>query len=259
MEGYQTVEQITGNIMLEMGLPPDQRMLIRNKLIDFVIYFRTFIRAEIKAKQIFPIPQTLTIPFPKDYLGFDKVGFVVNGTVKIVAQNQNIAKILSLSQPGVFIGGPTAIYNYPNGQPAPPNGAVYPYNAYNGWFGQNGRTGTVSGAPINELDGFFMEDWSSGCLRLSTYNVFPNLYWSYASSCIEPSSECCIHPWAYLFAKAWAKYYYLNDAYNTPENKLQRAAQELDLAKLECERAMKGLGVADYLAIWDKVFGASMD
>jgi len=257
MEGYQTVEQVTGNIMLEMGLPPDQRIFIRNKLIDFVIYFRTFIRAEIKVKQIFPIPQTLVIPFPKDYLGFDKVGWVVNGAVHLVAQNPNIAKILSLNQPGIFLGGPTVAYNYPNGQPAPPNGTQFPYSSNNTWWGRG--SGTVSGAPIRELDGYFMEDWTNKCLRLSTYNVFPNLYWSYVSSCIEPSSECCIHPWSYLFAKAFAKYYYLMDAYNTPENKLQRAAQEFDLAKLECERAMKGLSVFDYLSVWDRVFGFSMD
>jgi hypothetical protein len=245
----QTLDQVAGSVMSQLGISHDKRRLIRQHLIDFLIEYRNNIQAHLKVYQAFPIPQSLTIPMPPDYISYSKVGWVVDGQVKLVAQNRNIAKNLTYDQRGIYRGWPTAVYNNPNGQAVPSQNYGYPVNVlYNNAI----SGGYISGSIIPELNGFFEEDFDARVIRLSTINSFPNFYMEYVSDCFEPSADTLIHPYAYLAAKAWAEYNYLKRAYNTPVHVIERAARDLDLATIKMRRLIKPMSVIDIISSYDK-------
>jgi hypothetical protein len=249
---YQTVNQAVGAVMLGLGLSPDKRILVRMHMIDFLYQYRQDTDAVLKELVVYPIPQSLTIPFPRDYMGWSKVGWVVDGQVKLVAENKNIAANLIYNQKGVFTGFPTAIYKDPAGNPVPATTYGIPYN--NVW-GNRGGSGTVSGAMIPELNGFFKEDTENRVFRLSTVNKFPTFYLVYASDCFDPTDEYCIHPAALLAAKQWARWKYLKDAYNTSAFKVADEAKQYDIEETKMIRRLKNMSAMDYLTTYDKVFG----
>jgi len=250
----QTIEQVAGSIMSQMQLSIDKRRLIRGHLIDFLIEYRNDVKALIDVFVVSPVPQSLIIPFPSGYIDYSKVGWVVDGMVKIVAENQNIAKNLTLNQSGIFRGWPTAIYNNPGGQPVPSQINGY---MYNNMYGQRGGTGTISGAIIPELKGFFKEDWENKCFRLSTVNAFPNFYLEYVSDCFEPTDCTIIHPYAYAAAKAFAIYNYLRFSYEAPAHKVDRAARELDNEIIKMNRRLKRMSAIDIISSYDQWQGAN--
>lgn len=235
----QTVEQTVGSIMLELQLDSGKRSIIRSHLINFLIENRIHVKAVLKVYQLGTLPHSLTIPFPKDYLSYKKVGWVVDGEVKTLSENTNLAKSLAYNQTGLYTG----VQTYPSmGNGSSP--AVVPQN-----FQFNTRVG------IPELNGFFSEDLDNRLFRLNPNLIMPSFYMEYASDCFDPTDKYIIHPYSYLAAKWSAKYNFLAFAHNIPVHQIQTAMRELDRAERMMRQAFHTKTAIQYLTEYDKAFG----
>lgn len=250
---YQTVNQLVGQMMLQLGpLSFDKRTVIRSYAIDFLYKYRNTVEAALQVYATANIPHSLIIPFPDDYISWSSVGWVVDGQVKLVAENKNIARNMTLNQKGVYTGVQANNYLSPMGNPVPGvQQYVYPYGYGYGPAG----TGTVSGAMIPELNGFFTEDRDNRVIRLSSVVQFPNFYMVYVSDCFKATDDYLIHPYAYNCAKEYIRWSYLRDKPDVPAWKVREAALQLDNEMLEMKKNINGLSAFDILTLYNKWLG----
>jgi len=245
---FQTVDQVVGSIMLELRLSQDQRIYVRNYVINFLYQFRLHVECPVNVYAVARVPMSLTIPFPDDYIKWSAVGWVVSGQLKLAAQNKNLASNLALNQAGIFQGVQQQVYLGPNGQQLGPT----PANL-NAAYGQRlAGSGMVSGAIIPELNGYFKEDIDNRVILLSPNLVWPNFYMSYLSSCFDASDKYRIHPFSYLCCKQYARFHYLKDAYGTSASKIELEGIALDNAMVELKRLYNDMSVFDYLTSYDQ-------
>lgn len=245
---FQTVDQVVGSVMMELRLPPSERIFVRNYVIKFLYEFRMHTEAVLQVYAVSKVPQSLTIPFPDDYIKWSAVGWVVAGQLKLVAQNKNIASNLALNQAGIFTGVQQQVYLGPNGQQIGPTVAGYNYNTGQRLAG----SGMVSGAIIPELNGFFREDIDNRMILLSTNLVWPNFYMSYQSDCFKPSDKYIIHPFSYNCCIQYARFHYLKDAPNTSGGKVELEGNSLDNEMIKLKRLYNDMSVFDYLTSYDQ-------
>jgi hypothetical protein len=196
MSYTQTLKQLSADTMEELGLHDNQARLITGFGVNFLRKANNEVKGEIKTTRELT-PSNRRIKLPDDFIDYSKIGVQYKEGVKLLAQNEYLAKLDGKDLPSAYPVAPS------------PQFIQNAYGAFYGYPGWDGGTGRIMAYGNGNDLGKWSINYREKTLTLSSdFDLNTNIYIEYLSDCTQPSYKTFVCPYLQLACQYWQKWHY---------------------------------------------------